>query len=126
MNDTLKIAARLSIHPSPSAVSSSGRPSTDVEIVEGFAVVKKLDTMYTLDAAPAVTIGMGDLDGANFIFIYSDESVTVEVTSALGTAQTLPGRIVLLIDPAESVTLIRLTQKNGVTANVRIVLGQLA
>ena len=126
MNDTLKVAAKININPTPSALSSSGQPMTLVEIVEGYAVSKKLDTTYVLDTALPVAIPMGDLDGANFIFIYADQSVKIEVTSGLGAAQILPGRIALMIDPAEPVTLLRLTQKNGVTANVRIVLAQLA
>jgi hypothetical protein len=125
--DTFTFRGKLRIQPAPTNTDNSGNTTVDADLLEQMAIVNKLDTNVSLDADPAESVSFGDLLNVNVVMLRSDTKVKAAFTSADGAAQVLPVDKFLLVT-SESVpfTALTLQRVTGVTANVRVVLGERA
>lgn len=78
--------------------------------------------VLTSDAPFAVNLA--EMPAVNMLLIESDQPVTVLVTSAAGTAQSLPCEVWFVESRAVPITGISLVRVAGQTTTVRLTLGQ--
>ncbi len=71
-----------------------------------------------------VTIDLAEMPAVNMLMIESDQPVTVRVTSASGSAQSLPLEFMFVESRAVPITGIALVRVAGQTTTVRLTLGQ--
>lgn len=126
MADTFKLTGNFKIESPPSIVPSEAIFNLSGPISEGFSVAKKFGQVVTLDADPAEVVSFGDVSQAHWVLVKADHSVTIELTSALGVFQMLPGDLLILKTMDVPVTAMRLTRAVGTATSVKVVVAQKA
>jgi len=124
MTDTFKLTGNFKIESPPSIVPSDAIFNLSGPLYESFSVLKKFGQVVTLDADGAEVISFGDVAQAHLIILKSDQPVTIELTSALGVFQMLPGDLLVLKTLDVPITAMRLTRAAGIATTARLILAQ--
>jgi len=125
MSDLFKLEGCWSAGESCGLGNGCGAPSWEASFCESMYLAQKESSTYTLAADPAVPVAFGGVTDANVVIITSDRKIMLTVTSADGTAQTIPcDGLTVLISETVPFTAITLTRVPATETRVRVFLGE--
>lgn len=115
-----------SFETAPAVTPASGCLSGSTPFDEVVILQREKYDEYDLTVDSPVTINFGGLTEAHVVFIKSDYKVTVRITSADGSTQSIPveGFFKLLTKGDTPITAIDLTRVAGQVTNVKVFLGE--
>ncbi len=121
MADLLRLSG--TIAASASTGSPSGHAALNAAIDEQLSVDHaRANLHYLLTADAAQDVAMDGLS-ACFIMVRASAKVKVEVTSADGTAQAIPGTFIVVRSEDVPFTAISITRQPSIETNVDVMLG---
>lgn len=82
------------------------------------------ERLVTLSSNSSFPVSLDGATAISVLYVESDFPVTVVVTSAAGTAQTLPVEFLHLVSRETPITAVSLIRAAGQATTVRLILGQ--
>jgi hypothetical protein len=104
-----------------------GSPTVLAQFAQKFAMLRKCEVEYDLQADPAQTVNLNGLTEAAFLYIYCDNPVTARMTTADGSAQAVPVYPLgmWMFPAAKQLTALTLQRVAGQATIVKVVLAQI-
>jgi len=108
------------------ASSPDGSGPNDAELLEQILPLRRrLLTTLELSADAPVSIPLGNLAGAHYVWIEADHKVRVRLTSTDGATQALPADpLALVISQSVPITALDVTRNAGIFTIVKVFLGE--
>src|SRR5262245_42953941 len=108
----------------PARGAPSGKPVITTPFDEKITLSRRRPDILSLEDENPVSIDLSEFDQARVFVIVASESIRVRMTSAHGTDQAIPGRVLVLLadEDVTSIDFTRLSESNE-TVSVEIFIG---
>lgn len=121
--ETLVLNGQLSVTPSP-ACGCDPSLATIIQLAESMSIAAKLATAFVVPSDAAFPIDLTTVPAVNVLFISVTAKVMLTITTADGTAQTIPvDPLMILFTSSVPITALSITRVSGTDTTVSLVLG---